>query len=97
MSDAKLKDLDTTLAGVENALMKRALDRRDATIDDAVDIINQAASDGAIDLDDCDGCEDGEDSAGDLAPEDGEGVDDGSDGDDGSDDKGEDPGEDETD
>jgi len=54
----KLTDLNQTLVGVENELLKRKIADQDETIDGALDIINQAAEAGAIDLDDCDGCED---------------------------------------
>jgi|GEM_PF-4896086 len=60
MPDEKLVDLKGTLQGVENELMKRALDRRDATIDDALDVINKAAEDGDIEIGGCEGCDDGE-------------------------------------
>jgi hypothetical protein len=75
MADEKLQDLNRTLMGVENELQKRKIDRQDATIDGALDVINTAAADGAIDVDDCDGCED--DEAGDSGAQvaDGEGED----------------------
>jgi len=67
MSGEKLADLNTTLTGVENELMRRALDRRDATIDDALDIINTAAENGDIELSDCGDCDDDDPESGGAA------------------------------
>ena len=64
----KLKDLNQTLIGVENELLRRKVDAQDATIDGAMEIINTAAENGQIELDDCEGCEgdeDGGEAAGD--------------------------------
>ena len=46
----KLDGLNSTLMGVENELMGRALDRRDDQLDHAVDFINKAAEADAIDI-----------------------------------------------
>lgn len=43
-------DLNQTLTGVENELLKRMVDRQDATIDAALDVINRAAENGDIDI-----------------------------------------------
>jgi len=79
-SGEKLRDLNQTLIGVENALLRRKVDAQDATIDGAMDIINTAAENGQIELDDCEGCDD-EDSG--DGTEDGDGS-----GDESGDDKG---------
>jgi len=64
MTDGKLADLNGTLMGVENELLKRKVSQQDQTIDDAMDIINTAVDDGAIEFDfsGCDGCDDEEDA-----------------------------------
>lgn len=54
----KLKELNTTLKDVENNLMARKIERQDATIDDALEIINMAQETGAIEVDDCAACGD---------------------------------------
>lgn len=54
----KLKELNTTLKDVENNLMGRKIERQDATIDDALEIINMAQETGAIEVDDCAACGD---------------------------------------
>lgn len=61
----KLADLNQTLMGVENALLKRKVDDQDGTIDGTLDIINKAIDDGMIDLDDRDDGGDGDDNDGD--------------------------------
>ncbi len=54
----KLKELNVTLKDVENNLMSRKIERQDATIDDALEIINMAQEAGAIEVDDCAACGD---------------------------------------
>lgn len=54
VTNDKVTSLNQTLASVENELMARALDRRDAELDHATDIINHAIDAGAIEMD-CDG------------------------------------------
>lgn len=53
-SGEKLKDLNDTLTSVENELLQRKVDRQDAELDSALDVINDAAEAGAIELKDCD-------------------------------------------
>ena len=50
MKDDKVAALNQTLTSVENELMGRALDRRDADLDHAVDCINRGAEAGVIDI-----------------------------------------------
>ena len=59
----KLTSLNQTLTGVENELMGRALDRRDAQLDQATDFINKAAEDGVIDIE-CGGDDEGAEGEG---------------------------------
>lgn len=56
--NSALNKLSDTLMGIENDLLKRKIDRQEATIDSAMDILNTAAEMGAIEFR---GCEDGED------------------------------------
>lgn len=62
MNDAKeneqerLGNLNNTLAGVENKLLHRALDRSRSEVENAYDFINQAADAGIVDIA-CDDCE----------------------------------------
>jgi len=53
----KLDALNTTLGGVENKLLHRALDRSRGEVEHAYDFINKAAEDGAIEIE-CPGCGD---------------------------------------
>jgi hypothetical protein len=55
----RVDDLNTTLMGVENDLMGRALDRSRDEVEKAYDFINKAVEDGIIDID-CNGCDDDE-------------------------------------
>jgi len=56
---SRIDDLNNTLTGVENDLLRRALDRSRGELEHAVDFINKAAEDGIIDIT-CDGCSDEE-------------------------------------
>ena len=53
-----LDDLNTALKDVESNLMARKIERQDATIDDALEIINMAQEAGSIEVDDCAACGD---------------------------------------
>ena len=56
MEDAsKLQDLNTTLGAVENELLHRRLAQREADLDTAVDVINDLAAQGHVDICPCDG------------------------------------------
>jgi hypothetical protein len=54
----KVTSLNDLLVGVENSLLKRKIDRQDVTIDGALDVINKASEAGAIEVGDCEGCDD---------------------------------------
>jgi len=55
--NGKLDELNSMLMKVENDLLKRGMDRRDAEIEHAYDFINELADDGTIGID-CSSCED---------------------------------------
>jgi len=59
----KLSELEGNLTGIENALLKRKVDRQDEIIDSALDIVDQAVEMGILDLDSCEGCDDDVDNA----------------------------------
>jgi hypothetical protein len=46
----KLDKVNRTLTGVENALLRRKVERQDATIDGVVDTLNKLADDDIIDF-----------------------------------------------
>lgn len=52
---SRLDDLNTTLMGVENDLMGRALERSRKEVEHAYDFINDAAEQGIIDIE-CSDC-----------------------------------------
>ncbi len=52
-TDAKLQDLNNTLSAVENSLLHRKLAQREADLDDAVDVINDLAEQGHVDICPC--------------------------------------------
>jgi len=49
----KLTVLNHTLGDVENELLRRRVDQMDASMDQAVDVINQLAADGHVDICPC--------------------------------------------
>lgn len=53
----KLDELNSMLMKVENDLLKRGVDRRDAEIENAYEFINELADDGTINID-CHSCDD---------------------------------------
>jgi hypothetical protein len=50
----KLDVLNRTLGDVENELLRRRVDQMSASMDQAVDVINQLAADGHVDICPCD-------------------------------------------
>jgi len=50
---SKLQDLNHTLGAVENELLQRRLAQREADLDDAVDVINDLAAQGHVDICPC--------------------------------------------
>lgn len=50
---AKLTDLNNTLGAVENELLQRRLAQREDDLDAAVDVINQLAAQGHVDICPC--------------------------------------------
>jgi hypothetical protein len=54
----KINALQQTMVGVENELLRRKIERQEVTIDGALDVINQAAAIGAIEIENCAGCDD---------------------------------------
>ncbi len=53
--------LNSALMGIENDMMRRAIERRDNAIDNIVGQVNQLADDGVIEI--CGSCDDGDDVA----------------------------------
>lgn len=51
----KLSDVKSTLTAIENGLLGRKVERQDAELDSALDVINKAVEVGAISVDGCDG------------------------------------------
>lgn len=49
----KLNDLNSALGSVENELLQRKLAQRESDLDDAVDVINDLAAQGHVDICPC--------------------------------------------
>ena len=63
----KVAELNNMMMGIENELLTRAVERKDAQLDSATEFINGLASDGVIDVE-CSDCDDDDDSH-DVAPD----------------------------
>ncbi|MFA4971302.1 MAG: hypothetical protein WC683_01730 [bacterium] len=53
--DEKLRTLNHSLGAIENELLHRRLASREADLDDAVDVINDLAAQGHVDICPCEG------------------------------------------
>lgn len=49
-SNAKTKELNNLMMGVQNELYPRAVERREVAMDSAIDFINQMTDEGVIDI-----------------------------------------------